>query len=77
MFLNWPGKNQALPRQSQAFVENLQQVMLEKTGKAVEAMVYGDGAFKDPVGKIWGIGWSCCLTWLYEEVSREHLMKSN
>ena len=27
--------------------------MLEKTGKHVEVMVYGDGAFKDPVGKIW------------------------
>ena len=27
--------------------------MLEKTGKLVEVMVYGDGAFKDPVGKIW------------------------
>lgn len=46
-------KIKLFPRQSQAFVENLQQIMLEKTGKAVEAMVYGDGAFKDPVGKIW------------------------
>src|SRR5690625_5705682 len=28
-------------------------MLKEKTGKAVEVMVYGDGAFKDPVGKIW------------------------
>ena len=28
-------------------------MMLEKTGKNVEVMIYGDGAFKDPVGKIW------------------------
>ena len=27
--------------------------MVEKTGKNVEVMIYGDGAFKDPVGKIW------------------------
>ena len=28
-------------------------MILEKTGKVVEVMVYGDGAFKDPMGKIW------------------------
>lgn len=28
-------------------------MMKEKTGKSVEVMIYGDGAFKDPVGKIW------------------------
>ena len=32
---------------------NVQRQILEKTGKHVEVMVYGDGAFKDPVGKIW------------------------
>ena len=31
----------------------IQEKLLEKTGKRVEVMVYGDGAFKDPVGKIW------------------------
>ena len=31
----------------------IQKKLLEKTGKHVEVMVYGDGAFKDPVGKIW------------------------
>ena len=34
-------------------VEEIQAKMLAKTGKHVEVMVYGDGAFKDPVGKIW------------------------
>ena len=41
------------PRDSQALVEKIQANMLEATGKHVEVMVYGDGAFKDPVGKIW------------------------
>ena len=37
----------------QGLVEAIQKKLLEKTGKHVEVMVYGDGAFKDPVGKIW------------------------
>ena len=41
------------PRDSQALVENIQARILELTGKHVEVMVYGDGAFKDPQGKIW------------------------
>ncbi len=41
------------PRDCQATVEAIQARLLEKTGKHVEVMVYGDGAFKDPVGKIW------------------------
>ena len=41
------------PRDCQHLVEAIQQRLLEKTGKRVEVMVYGDGAFKDPVGKIW------------------------
>lgn len=41
------------PRECQGLVEEIQQKLLEKTGKHVEVMVYGDGAFKDPVGKIW------------------------
>lgn len=41
------------PRNSQQFVESVQEKLREKTGKNVEVMVYGDGAFKDPVGKIW------------------------
>lgn len=41
------------PRDCQGLVEDIQARMLEQTGKHVEVMVYGDGAFKDPVGKIW------------------------
>ncbi len=41
------------PRTGQTLVENVQKKLLEKTGKHIEVMVYGDGAFKDPVGKIW------------------------
>jgi len=41
------------PRNCQPVVDRIQQTLKEKTGKEVEVMVYGDGAFKDPVGKIW------------------------
>ena len=41
------------PRDCQRLVDEIQKRLREKTGKAVEVMVYGDGAFKDPVGKIW------------------------
>ena len=41
------------PRECQDLVMNIQQSFLDKTGKCIEVMVYGDGAFKDPVGKIW------------------------
>ncbi|MCR4676753.1 MAG: coenzyme F420-0:L-glutamate ligase [Sphaerochaetaceae bacterium] len=41
------------PRDCQDLVEDIQKRIKEKTGKNVEVMVYGDGAFKDPVGKIW------------------------
>ena len=41
------------PRDCQALVEDIQDRVLKQTGKLVEVMVYGDGAFKDPVGKIW------------------------
>ncbi len=41
------------PRACQDLVEAIQARLLEKTGRHVEVMVYGDGAFKDPVGKIW------------------------
>ncbi len=46
-------KLKLFPRDSQKFVEELQDYILEKTGKLVEVMIYGDGAFKDPVGHIW------------------------
>jgi hypothetical protein len=41
------------PRTGQKLVENIQKRLYELTGKTIEVMVYGDGAFKDPVGKIW------------------------
>ncbi len=41
------------PRECTDLVLDIQARMLEKTGKHVEVMVYGDGAFKDPKGKIW------------------------
>ena len=41
------------PRDCQDLVEAIQAKLLEVTGKHIEVMVYGDGAFKDPVGKIW------------------------
>ncbi len=41
------------PRECQDLVETIQEKLLQLTGKHIEVMVYGDGAFKDPVGKIW------------------------
>ena len=41
------------PRDCQGLVEDIQARLLDATGKHVEVMVYGDGAFKDPQGKIW------------------------
>jgi len=54
------GSNQAtedslklFPNDCQSVVDQIQQAILEKTGKRVEVLIYGDGAFKDPQGKIW------------------------
>lgn len=41
------------PIHCEELVERVQRELFEKTGKHIEVMVYGDGAFKDPVGKIW------------------------
>ena len=41
------------PRECQGLVLDIQKALLERTGKHIEVMVYGDGAFKDPKGKIW------------------------
>ena len=41
------------PIKCQEFVEAVQKDLIAKTGKHIEVMIYGDGAFKDPVGKIW------------------------
>lgn len=41
------------PKTGQNLVNKVQKILKEKTGKNIEVMVYGDGAFKDPVGGIW------------------------
>ena len=41
------------PRECQPVVDAIQEKLFRATGKRVEVMVYGDGAFKDPIGKIW------------------------
>ena len=46
-------KVKLFPRDAQSLVEEIQKQLLEKSGKHMEVMVYGDGAFKDPQGKIW------------------------
>ena len=46
-------KVKLFPRDAQSLVEDIQKQILDKTNKHVEVMVYGDGAFKDPQGKIW------------------------
>ena len=46
-------KVKLFPRDCQGLVEEIQAELLKRTGKHVEVMVYGDGAFKDPIGKIW------------------------
>lgn len=52
---NEAGENRIklFPRDSQAFVEQVQAALMERTGRRLEVLVYGDGAFKDPMGCIW------------------------
>ena len=47
------------PRDCNEFVNKTQQYLKEATGKNIEVMVYGDGAFKDPQGKIWELADPC------------------
>ena len=46
-------KVKLFPRNGREFVDALAAAMREATGRNIECMIYGDGAFKDPVGKIW------------------------
>ena len=46
-------KIKLFPRECQGLVDDIQESLLKLTGKHIEVMVYGDGAFKDPIGKIW------------------------
>lgn len=48
------------PRDGQAFVDALHALLKERTGKNIECMIYGDGAFKDPVGGIWELADPVC-----------------
>lgn len=47
------------PRECKELVYEIQSLLKEKTGKHIEVMVYGDGAFKDPQGKIWELADPC------------------
>lgn len=51
--LSSDSKLKLFPRDSQKFVEDVQKLILQKTGIEMGVMVYGDGAFKDPAGRIW------------------------
>lgn len=52
-------KIKLFPRDCGGLVLDIQKKILERTGKHVEVMVYGDGAFKDPAGKIWELADPC------------------
>lgn len=68
------------PKNAQEVAQDIQKEILTRTGVKVEAMVYGDGAFKDPVGKIWeladpvvGAGYTEGLCGLPNEVKLKYL----
>ncbi len=72
------------PRDCQAFALAVQEKIRAATGNTVEAMVYGDGAFKDPVGKIWELadpvvspGFTDGLTGQPNEVKLKYLADNN
>ena len=46
-------KVKLFPRDPQPLVDAIQKKLMEETGRHIEVMVYGDGAFKDPAGRIW------------------------
>lgn len=71
------------PRDCFEFVEEVQSLIREKTGKTVEVLVYGDGGFKDPVGFIWELadpviapGFTDGLSGLPEETKIKYLADS-
>ena len=53
-------KLKLFPRNTQEIAEKLQEELKKQTGKTIECMIYGDGAFKDPVGKIWELADPVC-----------------
>ena len=52
-------KIKLFPQDGTDLVNAIQKILLEKTGKHIEVMIYGDGAFKDPIGKIWELADPC------------------
>lgn len=52
-------KVKLFPEDCTVFVHEVQNLVFQRTGKRIEVMVYGDGAFKDPVGKIWELADPC------------------
>jgi len=77
-------KVKLFPRNCEEFVLELQTEMFKRTGKNVEVMVYGDGAFKDPVGKIWELadpvvspGYTKGLVGTPNEVKLKYLADNN
>lgn len=72
------------PRDCKALVNNIQASIAQATGKTVEVMIYGDGAFKDPVGKIWELadpvvspGYTAGLEGKPNEVKLKYLADNN
>lgn len=72
------------PRNCQSVVDKIQAEIKKATGKTVEVMVYGDGAFKDPVGKIWELadpvvspGYTLGLEGTPNEVKLKYLADNN
>lgn len=72
------------PRDCKTVVEKIQSRIKDATGKTVEVMVYGDGAFKDPVGKIWELadpvvspGYTSGLEGTPNEVKLKYLADNN
>ena len=68
------------PKNAQEVAENISKSLSEITGKRIEAMIYGDGAFRDPVGKIWeladpvvGVGYTKGLIGLPNELKLKFL----
>ena len=74
------GTVKLFPNNAQEVAEAIQKEVLARTGVKVEAMIYGDGAFKDPVGKIWeladpvvGAGYTDGLVGLPNELKLKYL----
>lgn len=72
------------PKNTMEFAQNLQKEFKNRTGKTIECMVYGDGAFKDPVGKIWELadpvvspGYTDGLIGLPNEIKLKYVADNN